>query len=188
MKIAFLAPIETAAHHTQQYVAIIEYLTNAGHTVHHALSATTQTLSQWSEERRAKYFNDFYAKIGKSDMVIAECSYPSVHVGFEISCAIQQGKEVIVLKQKNAETDILTSDQLNLNKNMYIYEYTSETLFRTIKEALECNPIKRFQKYNVLFPTDMVNKLNEIAKKKNVPKSVYIRQLLEKGLAVDVTE
>lgn len=185
MRIAFLAPIETTLQYKQRYTAIVEYLNKAGHTVVHALSVTSETLSTWNEQQRSEYFNSFYAKLGKCDMVIAECSYPSVDVGFEISYAIQQGKEVIVLKQKNAATDVLTSDQLNLNKNMVIYEYTSETLFRIIKEALECNPIKRFQKYNVLFPTDMANKLNEIAKKKNLPKSVYIRQLLEKGLAAE---
>jgi hypothetical protein len=183
MKIAFLAPIETASPNRKQHIAIVDYLTKAGHSVDHALSVTAETLSVWDEEKRAEYFSAFYSRIGKCDIVIAECTYPSVHVGFEISHAIQQGKEVIVLKAKNAIPDVMTSDQLNLNKNMYIYEYTPDTLFSMIKEALECN-----QKYNVLFPTEMVNKLNEISKKKNLPKSVYIRQLLEKGLAAEVAE
>jgi 2'-deoxynucleoside 5'-phosphate N-hydrolase len=185
MKIAFLAPIEATTQYKQQYTAIIEYLTKVGHSVVHALSVTSETLGSWTEEQRAEYFSAFYTKIVKCDLIIAECSYPSVHVGFEISYAIQQGKEIIMLKSKDSLPDVMTSDQLNLNKNIYIYEYERENLFAIIREALECNPIKKYQKYNVLFPTEMVNKLNQISKKKNLPKSVYIRQLLEKGLAME---
>ncbi|MBA3724556.1 MAG: hypothetical protein H0W89_06775 [Candidatus Levybacteria bacterium] len=185
MKIAFLAPIESNIQYRQQYMAIIDYLIKTGHSVTHALSVTSATLSAWSEEKRVEYFNSFYTKIGQSDMVIAECSFPSVHVGYEISCAIQQGREVIMLKVKNSLPDIMTSDMLNLNKNIYIYEYANDTLFATIKEALECNPIQKFKKYNVLFPIEMITKLNLISKQKNLPKSVYIRQLLEKGLATE---
>lgn len=183
MKIAFLAPIESGDQSKNQHTGIIDYLTRTGHCVSHALSVTADTLSALTDKKRTEYFNSFYAKIGTCDIVIAECTFPSVHVGYEISCAIQQGKDVIMLKQKNSLPDIMTSDQLNLHKNIYIYEYSKETLFTTIKEALACNPAQKFKKYNVLFPNDMVNKLNQISKRKNLPKSVYIRQLLEKGLA-----
>ncbi len=188
MKIAFLAPIEASIQYRQQNMAIVDYLTKIGHSVTHALSVTAETLSIWDEGKRANYFSSFYTKIGKCDMVIAECSTPSVHVGYEISCAIQQGREVIMLKVKNSLPDIMTSDMLNLNKNIYIYEYSNDTLFATIKEALECNPIQKFKKYNVLFPTEMVTKLNQISKKKNLPKSVYIRQILEKGIEAELID
>ncbi len=188
MRIALLAPIEISAKSKEHFLAIANYLTDAGHTVIQSFSVSVETLYSWNETRRTAFFNTFYANIAKSDIVIAECTYPSVHVGFEISHAIQQGKEIIMLKSKNAPPDVMTSDQLNLNKNIYIYEYTKETLFRIIQEALECNPIKKYQKYNVLFPTEMVNKLNQISKKKNLPKSVYIRQLLEEGLAMEILE
>ncbi len=188
MKIAFLAPLEIDVQRKQELTHIIDFLTSSDHTVTHALSVTANTLVTWTAEKRNEYFNTFYKKLGKCDIVIAECTFPSVHVGFEISNAIQQGKEIIMLKSKDALPDVLISDQLNLHKNIYIYEYTEETLFKILKEALVCNPIQKYKKYNVLFPTEMVNKLNIISKKKNLPKSVYIRQLVEKGLATESIE
>jgi hypothetical protein len=183
MNIAFLAPIETQDQHKQHNTTIIDFLIDSGHNVMHALSVTEKTITAWDQEKREEYFNTFYTKIGKSDAVIAECSLPSVHVGYQISYAVQQDKEVIMLKLKNSSNEIITSDSLNLHKKIWIYEYTKETLFTILKEALECNPVQKYKKYNVLFPTEMITKLNQISKKKNLPKSVYIRQLLEKGLA-----
>jgi hypothetical protein len=79
MKIAFLAPIEATNQYKSHYTNIIEFLIKNEHTVVHALSTTEETLSKWSHERREEYFSAFYNKIGKSDIVIAECSVPSVH-------------------------------------------------------------------------------------------------------------
>lgn len=185
MKIAFLAPIQASTEYKQRYTFIIDYLLKSGHSVIHALSVSETTLAAWDQEKRDEYFQTFYTKIGKCDMVIAECSLPSVHVGYEISSAMQQGKEVIVLKLQNDKPTLQPLDPLYMHKNIFMYDYTLDNLLSTIKMALEYNPCQKFKKYNILFPTDMVTRLNDIAKRKNLPKSVYIRQLLEQGLKTE---
>ena len=158
MKIAFLASQEKNSQFQQIYPLIIHYLQQKGHNVVRNTDIKT------------------------CDMIIAECSTPCITVGYEIAGALQQGKEIIVLKHKNALTQFMPLDPLH-HKNIYLYEYTDYDLITILHEAIAFNPSQKFKKYNILFPTDMVTKLNDIAKKKNLPKSVYIRQLLEKGLA-----
>lgn len=185
MRIAFLAPIQASLPYKQRYTTIIDYLIRQTHSVVHALSVSETTLATWNPEKRDEYFQNFYAKIGKCDLVIAECSIASVHVGYEISSAIQQGKEVIVLRSQEDKQALPLLDPLYLHKNIFTYEYRLDNLLSTVKMALEYNPAQKFKKYNILFPTDMVIRLNDIAKRKNLPKSVYIRQLLEEGLKTE---
>lgn len=161
MKIAFLTSRECGKQFQQIYALITEYLQQKGHSVLRNGDSKT------------------------CDMIIAECSTPCISIGYEIANALQQGKEVIILKHKNASTQLLPQDSLYTHKNIYLYEYTDFDLLSILKEAIAYNPSQKFKKYNILFPTAMVTKLNNIAKKKNLPKSVYIRQLLEKGLATE---
>jgi hypothetical protein len=164
----------------------VAFLNKKGHEVIHPLSFNEAMIHTWTLRERNNFFEDYYTRVKKCDLVIAECSYPCISMGFEIANAIQQGKEVIILKTKD-EPLSKNFGSLYTKKNIYIYEYQSYNLHDIIEEAISFNPNQKYKKYNILFTTDMVTKLNEIARRRNVPKSVYIRQLLEQGLAADET-
>lgn len=161
------------------------FLRKKGHDVIHPLSFNTSMVQTWNNEERNASLTDYYAKIQKADVIIAECSYPCVSLGYEIANAIQQGKEVIILKAKAIDVATKLFEFLSMKKNIYIYEYQAYNLHDILTEAISFNPNQKYKKYNILFTPEMIAKLNDIAKKKNLPKSVYIRQLVEKGLATD---
>lgn len=187
MKIAFLASVYATPIYKNYYTTIINYLIQKRHSVNHLLSYSEESLSLWNQEKKENLFFNFYKKIRESDLAIAECSYPNINVGYQISHAIQHEKEIIILKSADSNLPI-NSGVLYSDKNSYIYNYNKSTLLPILKEALEFNAPRKYKKFNVLFAPDMVAKLNLISKKKNLPKSVYIRQLIEKSLAMEELE
>lgn len=159
MKITVLASISAPTPYKEYYTAIINYLARQGHNISHSIK--------------------------ESDLVIAGCSFPSINIEYEISHALQEEKEVIILKSKESGISFKISDPLFNDKNICIYEYEKNNLLSVLKESLEYNTPKKYQKFNVLFSPQMVAKLNLISKKKNLPKSVYIRELIEKSLTLE---
>lgn len=89
MKISFAASIRGRKKYDKYYQAVIDYLTNDGHLVYHTLSLSEEKLLSLTASQRTKIFQNFYKCINKSDLLIAECSFPSVNVAYEISYAIQ---------------------------------------------------------------------------------------------------
>lgn len=163
MKITFLTSTSHTSPYKENYSIIINYLTLRDHNV----------------------FTNFYDSIRKSDLVIAECSYPSINIGYEIAYALQHEKEVIILKSNDSDSQITNSDLPHSHKNAHIYTYNKYNILSTLKNALEYNSPKKYKKFNVLFSPTMIAKLNHISQKKNLPKSVYIRGLIEKSLALE---
>jgi hypothetical protein len=183
MKIGFLAPVNGIKQYGTIYQAIVNFLDKKGHEVIHPLSFSLAMVNTWTEKERHAFFEDYHAKLNKTDLIIAECSYPCISMGYEIANAVQQGKEVIILKTKDQDVFTKNFDPLHMKKNVYIYEYNSYNMLEIIAEALSFNPNQKYKKYNILFTPEMIAKLDQIARKKSLPKSVYIRLLLEKGLA-----
>lgn len=163
MKISFLTSTSAPTPYKEYYSVIINYLIRRGHSVSHILSMN---------EKKEDLFFNFYKDIRESDLVIAECSFPSINIGYEISLSLQEEKEVIILKSKESGISFKISDPLFNDKNICIYEYDKNNLFSVLKEALGYNTPKKYRKFNVLFSPAMVAKLNHISKKKNLPKSV----------------
>lgn len=185
MKISFLASTSAPTPYTEYYSDIINYLTRQGHLVNHLLSFTEKTIGDWDKEKRENAFINFYKSIRESELAIAECSFPSFNVGYEISHALQHEKEVIILRSTDSGIPVTSYDLLYSDKKVCIYEYNKNNLLSIIHEALEFNTPKRYIKFNILFSPTMIARLNLISKKKNLPKSVYIRELIEKSLALE---
>ena len=188
MKIALLVSVKEARQYTGQHTTILNILTKQGHIVSHMLAVTEEILDSWSLQKRKAFYYNFYKEINKSDLIVAECSFPSLTIGYEISNAIQQGKDVIILKSDSASIGISANDPLYLHKNIYVYEYTTNSLKQVLTEALQLTNNESHKKFNILLPIPMVTKLNKISKQKSLPKSVYIRSLIEQGLAQENVE
>lgn len=183
MKISFAASIRGKKQYNKNYQAAIDYLTNDGHLVYHTLSLSEEKLLSLTVSQRTKIFQNFYKCINKSDLLIAECSFPSINVAYEISYAIQQGKPVIVLHLKNNDGAILElRDPIFSSENISVYEYTEKNLIHVLKSALEYLQPQLDKRFTIILSPSIMARLDNISKKKKIPKAVYIRQLIEKDL------
>lgn len=183
MKISFAASIRGKKLYGQNYSTIIDYLTSEGHIVYHTTSLSEEKLFNLTSSQRIKYFQNFYKCINKSDLLIADCSYPSINVAYEISYAIQQGKSVLVFHLKNNDGATLElRDPIFTSESISIYEYTKKNLIDTIKSALKCVQPQLDKRFTIIISSIIMTQLEKISKEKKIPKAVYIRQLIEKDL------
>lgn len=183
MKISFAASIRGKKLYSKNYSVIINYLTDEGHIVNHVLSLSEEKILGLPTSQRIKYFQDFYKSINKSDLLIAECSFPSINVAYEISFAIQQGKSVLVFHLKNKDGAILElRDPIFASDKISVYEYTEKNLIHTLKSALEYIQPQLDKRYTIILPSLTMASLDKLSKEKKIPKAVYIRQLIEKDL------
>jgi hypothetical protein len=133
-----------------------------------------ETISQASA-----YFKKLQGWIKEADVCVFEASYPSMGVGYEIAMAMQLGKSVIVLHLPDKKSEVLsglTSDKLQM------IEYTIETLSVILKKALAYAVEQQDTRFNFFVSPRIINFLDWIAKKKRIPRAVYLRRLIEEDL------
>lgn len=183
MKISFAASIRGQKQYNKNYKTVIDYLTNDGHLVYHTQLLSEEKLSSLTVSQRTKIFQNFYKCINKSDLFIAECSFPSINVAYEISYAIQQGKSVIILHLKNKDGSVLElRDPIFSSENISIYEYVEKSLVNVLESALEYIQPQLDKRFTIILSPQLMTRLNKFSKEKKIPKAVYIRQLIEKDL------
>lgn len=183
MKISFIASIRGKKSYNDYYSLIINHLLRQGHKVDHVLSNSEEGLSKLTAPQRIKTFDKFYRCINKSDLVIAECSFPSINAAYEISHALQQGKPVMVFilkEQRDSMLELL--DPIFSSDKIQVFEYTEENLVEALNFALKCKQPQINKRFTIILPPFMMAKLDKISKKRKLPKAVYIRQLIEKSL------
>jgi hypothetical protein len=135
MKIAFLVSLQAYPEYNENYTTILDNLIKQGHTVHHLLSFSEKTISNLSHGKKESIFINFYKAIRESDLIVAECSFPSINIGYEICHALQHEKQVIIL-QSNDQDLPFRSTLLYTDKNSYVYTYTKKTLPSILKKAI----------------------------------------------------
>ena len=131
--------------------------------------------------------SELYAKkanswIKKADAIIFETSKPDVSVGFEISVALNFQKPVIVLYRKDGANPPYSLVGVNSDK-LQVLGYDSTTLSEILELALEYASEANDVRFNFFISPTIGNYLDWIAKEKKIPRSVYLRSLIENDMA-----
>lgn len=134
--------------------------------------------------RDKEYRKDHYRKVIKdiknADIIVSEVSFPSsINVGHEITVAMDMEKPVLALYSKGNSPIFLegnTSDKFILAE----YDPTDmlglEKLIKSsLKKLLKTTDIR----FNFFISPEIVRYLDWVAKIKRVPRSVYLRDLIE---------
>ena len=172
MKVYFTASILGKEKYEKEYRLIIDTLREMGIRVY---SLVFETLEEESEIHRQR------AKMLKgADLVVAEVSYPSLAVGYEISAALEAGKPLLALRLKGINPPALESLPSEKFKSL---EYDRETLPKVLGDWLKATSESADVRFNFFVPPKIVNFLDWVSKEKRIPRSVYLRNLIEKEMA-----
>ena len=184
MKIFFTASLRAKQSGFEQTIDTICDVIDSHYELYakHILDQNLEEVKQWSFNKKLQYYNEAYKEIKRCDLFVAEVTYPSANVGYEIALALDNEKPVILLHQ-NHTTAILDlihaddySDQLNLIK------YTKTNLTKKLTEILLSLNGSKDKRFTLLLPPYILNHLSRIAKKQKMPRAVYIRKLIEKDM------
>lgn len=183
MKIYFTAAIAQKDEYGQYYSKIVEVLESKGHQVQHlhiTQGSHTKVLAEDHEET-SRYYRKMTKWITESDLVVAETSFPStLNVGHELTLALEKGKPVVLFYKK--DHDPILMHGVN-SERLFLLEYTDETLAETVKEALEFAKDQADTRFNFFISPSLSHYLDWICQHRKVPRSVYLRQLIEDDMS-----
>ncbi|MBP9691688.1 hypothetical protein KBD81_06440, partial [Candidatus Woesebacteria bacterium] len=97
LQLYFTASIAAKDQYIKKYEAIINHITDSGNTIiaDHILNTSEREVNIASREKRLQFHEQLEKWIHSSDALIAETSFPSISVGYEISLALRVGKPVL---------------------------------------------------------------------------------------------
>lgn len=112
----------------------------------------------------------------QSDVVLVEASVPSFGVGQEITEALTDNKQVIVLYKGVAKPHILVSQN---QESLYFAEYGEENLKKTLEDYIEYARANSDTRFNFFISPQIGYYLDWVSRKRKLPRAVYLRRLIE---------
>ena len=184
MNIYFTASVTGKKDYAANYEEIVRVIKDLGHKVYTFINLISSGDNRALEslDKRVEIHKKLMQEISKCDLLIAEASYPSINVGYEITTALDKEKPVLVLHVSGrvpvlllgAEYDRLRTVEYSMNDikkilNMYIDE---------LSETVDT-------RFNFFISPKHQNYLDWVAKKLRIPRAVHLRKLLERDMAAN---
>lgn len=182
MKIGFLTSHRGQKKYEKEHKAVVDYFEKKGHEVIHSMDMSIEKLIPLSWLEREGIFMDFYHKLETCDIVFAECTLQSTQVGFGLSYLRSKGMPVVMMTIRDVDEYSPKKDVYSNIENLMFVQYDMSDLPDVLHEALTYMEQRIDKRFTVIFPSHLLAKIEEQVKKKKLPKSVYIRQLIEKDL------
>jgi hypothetical protein len=183
MKVYFTCSVRGAETLKDKYLRIYNYATNIGYQ--HVINKTEPdflgTLDQKAiyssvQEENSKLYKDAIKGINSADIVILEITTHSLAMGFVMQQALNSGKPVIALYIDGSKPAFALSVQ---NEKLLLVEYNDENLEKELKIALENAEEQIDVRFNFFISPAIGSYLDWISKVKKIPRSVYLRALIE---------
>lgn len=185
MKVYFTASIVGKKHYLTDYLKIIELLKSWKHEVKadHIINTSPDQIRIEKLAERLVFHKKLEGWITASDCMVAEVSFPSISVGYEISLGLHKNKSVLLLYKEGYPPSLF--DRYHEDR-LICERYTTGQLSQIIEDFLQYVEGANDTRFT-FFITPQINAfLEEISKKKKTPKSVYLRSLIEREMIKDL--
>lgn len=181
MIIYFTASIAAKKQYLPNYVRIIDFLKSKRHKVisEHITDTTESQISLLTKEDRMKFHDQLEKWVKSCDFMIAETSFPSISVGYEISLALRVGKPVLILYSEGEPPSLLAHHK---DDKLVCEKYTPETVKEIINDFIKYIEGKSDLRFTFFITPEITHYLDEVTKKEKLPKSVYLRKLIEEDM------
>ncbi|MDD4026709.1 MAG: hypothetical protein PHO75_00805 [Candidatus Shapirobacteria bacterium] len=120
--------------------------------------------------------------VKKADIVVMEVSGHSMSMGYLVSKALEMNKPVIALHKKEHVPNFIKgiSDQ-KLIISEYLEEDVEEIMEKALKKASSLIDVR----FNFFVNAKILNYLDWVSQKKMLPRSVFLRNLIEREMKKD---
>jgi len=177
----FTASIVGKKHHLHKYLNIIKTLQSKGvEVISDQIINTTEDKIRFSKKSdRLKFHKQLQDWVHQSDFMIVEASFPSISVGYEISMALHSGKPVLVLYSEGDPPSLL--QDMHEDK-MACEKYDAKSLAEIIDDFLLYVKGAADLRFTFFISPKISTYLTNISRKRKIPKSVYLRYLIEQDI------
>jgi len=181
MKVYFTASIIGKKHYLHNYLKIIDHLKEKDCQVisDHIISSTESEIRMEKKEMRLKFHKQLENWISGSDFVVAETSFPSISVGYEISLALHLLKPILILYSIGDPPSLLAH---HAEEKLICEKYTTYTLSEIIDDFINYVQGTNDTRFTFFITSKIASFLEKVARREKVPKSVYLRKLIEEDM------
>lgn len=135
-----------------------------------------------SEDEMGEHHKNTIAAIKAADICVFEVSGHSLSVGYLVNYALENGKVVVVLSQNQESLKLLNSVK---SDNLLTLVYTVANLESGLKKVLDEASKKSDVRFNFFVNPKILAYLDWVAQKRMVPRSVFLRNLIEREMKKD---
>lgn len=178
MTVYFTASIIGKKYYLADYQEIIKLLQSEHYQViaDHIINSSSPKILVEKREERIRFQQQLEKWINACDFMVAETSYPSISVGYEISMALYSNKPVLILFRKGDPPSLLAHHK---DENLVCEKYTKDSLPGIITDFTNYVKGKTATRFTFYITAEISHYLEEVATKHKIPKSVYLRKLIE---------
>lgn len=185
MKVHFITSRTTLQEDMAVIQKVAEVVRNSAHSIaldwfdeaHKRNAHNTNNLADWEN-----IFKQNLETIAKSDVVIAEVSYDSFAVGYQVACAVQQKKPVLMLRHAEMEDDVFAAGITDSWAQREKYKDTDH-LADIIETFLRDNDIQtKDMRFNFFIDRPIYNYLRWTSLKTGKTKAEILRELVEREI------
>lgn len=183
MKVTFVASHSQRNSMGSYYLRINKLLQKRGYIVFSGGLFETHNDEITSQEEMRKWYSRSLSHIKSSDLVVIELSYPSTaNVGHVLTTALDIGKPVVCLYKEDREPFFLMG---LVNDKLTIIPYSDRDLEEVLDSAITYAQELQDTRFNFFISPQIGNYLDWVAKKKKLPRAVYLRRLIEEDMKLN---
>ncbi|OGL54274.1 hypothetical protein A3K55_02430 [Candidatus Shapirobacteria bacterium RBG_13_44_7] len=182
MKVYFTASVTGKQLYDENYRKIVECLRDYGYELMEndiLESDVRQKMYGWAEKELRENYERIMGLARKSDIVVAEVSYPSASVGLEVSNALGMGKPVVLLHVSGKRAVLVEGIK---SERLQIIEYDMDNLKKLLKQTMVEAEKMLDVRFNFFISPKLLDFLNWIAKEKGTTKSAFVRELIKREM------
>ena len=181
MLVYFTASIIGKKHYLNNYLKIVEILKTKKVEIvsDHIIKSDGYQVRMETRDDRLKFQEQLDKWITAADCIIAEVSFPSISVGYEISMAISKNKPVLLLYCEGNPPTLLAQHK---DEKLICEKYSLDNLGEIISDFLKYVEGKEDSRFTFYITSEIAAFLEDVSKKEKLPKAVFIRKLIEKQI------
>jgi len=182
MKICFVASIKNKESSVKSYEDIVSTLKKVGDKVfyEHVMNYSQKDLDALGEDKKVDFHKKIIDLIKKSDIVVAEISSQSLSVGYLISMSLDLSKPTILLYKGENKPNILST--LEQTDKLFVANYGESDVSNVLTKLLEKAREKSDVRFNFFVSPKILSYLDWVAGKRMIPRSVFLRNLIEREM------
>jgi 2'-deoxynucleoside 5'-phosphate N-hydrolase len=181
MRVYFTASIVGKKQYLSSYEKIIDLLRfkKCDTISDHIIKSNESQVRMETRGQRIAFQEKLNDWINSCDCMIAETSFPSISVGYEISLALSRGKPVLILYSDGNPPSLLAQ---HADEKLICEKYTTNNLKTLIDDFLNFVKGKEDQRFTFYITTEIASFLEDVSKKEMLPKAVFLRRLIQKEM------
>ena len=158
---------------------ITESISKAGHNIAQDwISAARHRLKNNLKKKPASIASENLELVSKADVIVAEVTYDSFGIVYQVAMAIHLNKPVLLLT-KNSKVDKMLQGLAD-NNMVILKNYSEKTLNAIIEDFLKLNDISSQDlRFNFFIDREIYNYLRWAAYKTNKSKSKILRDMIK---------